>query len=316
MHGSIGRIVPLLLLGLAVWAPSDSLGASSEVRALKGFRESGNSKTVQTSSNHSIHDDQANDPVLPGLLLSRLLELRSSVGSDAEQVESMLAEGRLQHWTPRFRARRRLAISNQVCEEVCKVSQRVVGKVILAGKVETRFCNGQEHLAHCCKCIEQGFALVDDGGLFATQQLTKRELKPGPRPAFLHICIPTTPRVLEGHPVDFLGIVLEALVEQVHEQAHSVLGFAGVNILVYNTRPGEHAAFETLRERFAKHDFIVFRENTAIFHDPTNFEPDNLNNPRNIPGSEVRRQVRPTCMENRGFMRVLLLKRRLLLFAI
>ena len=61
--------------------------------------------------------------------------------------------------------------------------------------------------------------------------------------------------------------------------------------MVYNTRPGAHPVFEDNRRRFEGHDFISFAEIQEEWKDPTNFEPNNLHNPGNTPGHEVRRQT-------------------------
>jgi len=61
--------------------------------------------------------------------------------------------------------------------------------------------------------------------------------------------------------------------------------------MVYNTRPGSHPVFEKNRDNFEGHDFISFKEISKTFVDPTDFEPDNMNNPKDIPGGEVRHQT-------------------------
>ena len=61
--------------------------------------------------------------------------------------------------------------------------------------------------------------------------------------------------------------------------------------MVYNTRPGAHPVFEENRRRFAGHDFISFREIGREWVDPSDFEPDNMNNPNDLPGGEVRHQT-------------------------
>jgi hypothetical protein len=62
--------------------------------------------------------------------------------------------------------------------------------------------------------------------------------------------------------------------------------------MVYNTRPGEHAAFNHSRERFGpRHPVFSFRENRHVFHDPSDFEPDNMRNAKNLPGGQVRQQT-------------------------
>ena len=227
---------------------------------------------------------------------------------------------------------RNLRISQDVCKTVCETSSRVVGKVDLHGKVSTRSCFGEERLNSCCLCMEQGFRL---GGSGARGSSTGT-----PNPAFLHICIPTTPRIMDGKDIDFLNIMLHSLEEQVEEQARKGQGFDGVrfvftwswdfwtyvslflqfhhhhhrcrrnhhqiilwhccylcvlnhqvNLMVYNTRPGQHPVFEKNQEIFAGHDYISFKEIEATWVDPTDFEPDNMNNPKDIPGGEVRRQT-------------------------
>jgi hypothetical protein len=62
--------------------------------------------------------------------------------------------------------------------------------------------------------------------------------------------------------------------------------------MVYNTRSNEHAAFNRSRARFGtRHPVFTFRENRHAFRDPSDFEPDNLHNTKNLPGGQVRRQT-------------------------
>jgi hypothetical protein len=85
--------------------------------------------------------------------------------------------------------------------------------------------------------------------------------------------------------------MLQSLEEQVLEQAAKANDFAGVNLMIYNTRPGKHPVFEKNKELFRGHGFISFKELDAEWKDPSDFEPDNMNNPNDIPGAEVRRQT-------------------------
>lgn len=121
--------------------------------------------------------------------------------------------------------RRELRISTELCETVCATSQRLVGTVNLTGKLRTRNCFGEDHMESCCICLEQGFKPK-------TSSDSNRTTNSGgsPKPAFLHICIPTTPRILDGKDIDFLHIMLRSLEEQVLAQAASGQGFSGVSL--------------------------------------------------------------------------------------
>ena len=245
-----------------------------------------------------------------------------SVGGEAsalDRIATSRSEG-----PGSLQERRELRISTELCETVCATSQRLVGTVNLTGKLRTRKCFGEDRMESCCICLEQGFKPK-------TSSDSNRTNSGGsPKPAFVHICIPTTPRILDGKDIDFLHIMLRSLEEQVLAQATSGQGFAGVghdcawvsigklwvkttvgqcafsletqllalpvewkvNLMVYNTRPGQHPVFEQNRDIFEGHDFISFKEIQKEWKDPTNFEPDNMNNPKDIPGGEVRHQVR------------------------
>ncbi len=61
--------------------------------------------------------------------------------------------------------------------------------------------------------------------------------------------------------------------------------------MVFNTRPGKHPVFESNRVEFEGHKFITFKENNKEWVDPTDFEPNNMNNPKDIPGHEVSASV-------------------------
>ena len=113
----------------------------------------------------------------------------------------------------------RITISDSACAAACAASERARGRVDFwsagggddgrAPVPPVRFCAGSLRLEACCRCIDEGFHDT------------------GARNAFLHVCVPTTPRVLHGKDVDFLHIVLSSLEEQIRDQASSGV-FAGV----------------------------------------------------------------------------------------
>eukprot|EP00928_Gymnodinium_smaydae_P039686 TRINITY_DN27052_c1_g1_i1.p1 TRINITY_DN27052_c1_g1~~TRINITY_DN27052_c1_g1_i1.p1 ORF type:complete len:657 (-),score=159.81 TRINITY_DN27052_c1_g1_i1:99-2069(-) len=113
---------------------------------------------------------------------------------------------------------------------------------------------------------------------------------------FLTLCMPTTPR---GKGVDYLPLVVELLLEQIDEvtQLHRANGeHLGLKLVVMNTRPaplGDHAAFEAARLRFQGHwsrpAFV--NGSQEAWKDPNSFEPNNLKNPKQIPGHSVRHQT-------------------------
>ena len=202
-------------------------------------------------------------------------------------------------------------VSAKACELVCATSTRLVSREPIVDLLETRTCFGKRRTISCCSCFETGFRPAGDDDDFVSavgvmpfpppvplsrgdddiNADTTEDSGPPLQPAFLQICIPTTPRLLDGEDVDFLHVVLGSLEEQINDEARSVHGFAGVNIVVYNTRPGAHPVFELNRRRFARHDFIAFRQNRQEWVDPSDFEPDNMHNPDGRPGGEVRHQT-------------------------
>jgi hypothetical protein len=121
-------------------------------------------------------------------------------------------------------------------------SVQVVGKVDLGSRVTTEECGGKVQLKSCCTCMSQGWGGGGTGlssavssqqqgqqqqGQQQGQKLRHEQQEQGqqghpqtsPKPAFLHVCIPTTPRVLDGQDIDFLHIMLQSLDEQVLDQA-------------------------------------------------------------------------------------------------
>ena len=114
-------------------------------------------------------------------------------------------------------------LSDPVCARVCAVSaphatnsdgaddNGPVGTVPAGGhRLPTRFCAGSLRLAPCCQCVDEGFKPEGTA-----------------QHAFLHVCIPTSPREYLGHDQGFLQIVLSALEAQIRDQATSGT-FAGV----------------------------------------------------------------------------------------
>ncbi len=121
--------------------------------------------------------------------------------------------------------RRGLKISDPVCLTVCDTSKRLMAHPEVAAKVHTRECGGGvRRMASCCACLDQGFD--------HDKAVARRDHYAGdgaaPQPAFIHLCIPTTPRLLEGKDVDFLNVMLKSLEEQVLDQHATGHDFAGV----------------------------------------------------------------------------------------
>jgi len=139
-----------------------------------------------------------------------------ALGTDVSAVNG--AESRLRG--------RQLKISDEVCQKVCETSEKVVGKIDLSGALQTRNCFGADRLKSCCMCLEQGYQWPSANGRIGRGNRTNSG--GSPQPAFMHVCIPTTPRILDGKDIDFLHIMLKSLEEQVLEQADSGQGFGGV----------------------------------------------------------------------------------------
>ncbi|KAK9816773.1 hypothetical protein WJX72_004931 [[Myrmecia] bisecta] len=117
---------------------------------------------------------------------------------------------------------------------------------------------------------------------------------------WLTIGIPTIPR---KEARDYLTPTLEALLQELPLDPTGPL-FAQVRVLVMNNRPGRHAVFDAVQARFAApaHDDrtalkaaiyvdMVGNPGTVLDPAPDLPEPDDLNNPKNMPGREVRQQT-------------------------
>lgn len=114
---------------------------------------------------------------------------------------------------------------------------------------------------------------------------------------YLTICMPTTPR---GGRIDYVELVVKALLDQIEEVAllHIASGEAApkIQLIVMNTRPaplGNHTAFESARQKFEGHGTRpIFKNASQVeWADPSDFEPNNMANPKMVPGHEVRRQT-------------------------
>jgi hypothetical protein len=104
-------------------------------------------------------------------------------------------------------------LSDHICERVCASlapSGTAPGASAAAERLPTQYCAGALRLAPCCQCIDEGYKVR------------------GAANAFLHLCIPTTPRESAGQELGFLDIVLSALDEQIRDQARSPGAFGGV----------------------------------------------------------------------------------------
>ena len=106
---------------------------------------------------------------------------------------------------------------------------------------------------------------------------------------FMTMCMPSTPR---GPGIEYLPKIVEALVQQMRQV--SVLVDTQLKLVVMNTRPGQHAIFDAAKVRFAQTAGVVFEDMPLAdqgWVDPSKFEPNNMNNPKQLPGGEVRHQT-------------------------
>jgi hypothetical protein len=114
--------------------------------------------------------------------------------------------------------------------------------------------------------------------------------------AWLVIGIPTVPR---RGGVDYLSDTLVSLLAELPDEGVSdPLGVGAVVVVVMSMAPpGTHAAFEAARTRFGATPkgaaYISFEDSPGGCEDPAPDAPpvDDLNNPKNFPGPEVRRQT-------------------------
>lgn len=121
--------------------------------------------------------------------------------------------------------------------------------------------------------------------------------------AWLAIGIPTIPR---HNDTDYLTSTLEYLLSELPSDSKDPL-FDKVRVIVMNNSPGQHLVYAKVQNRVIQgsHDpndifaqkaalYVEFVDNPGSVEDPTREdkpEPDDFDNPTNIPGSQVRRQT-------------------------
>ena len=106
---------------------------------------------------------------------------------------------------------------------------------------------------------------------------------------FMTMCMPSTPR---GEGIEYLPKIVDAIVAQMREVA--ALVDAQLKLVVMNTRPGQHPVFEAAKLKFASTAGVAFLDMPLAgqsWVDPSKFEPNNMNNPKQLPGGEVRHQT-------------------------
>ncbi|KAL6771926.1 hypothetical protein ACKKBG_A28325 [Auxenochlorella protothecoides x Auxenochlorella symbiontica] len=119
------------------------------------------------------------------------------------------------------------------------------------------------------------------------------------RPPWLTIGIPTVPRRQTG--TKYLQRTLETLLDEL-PGGEEDLWRNEVSVLVMNNAPGEHAEFEELRRRAATgtdrfslkaRHYVTWLNNPGLVADPTPdaADPDDLHNPDDRPGRQVRKQT-------------------------
>ena len=113
---------------------------------------------------------------------------------------------------------------------------------------------------------------------------------------WLLIGINTVPR--PGH-VSYLNRTLSSLLDELPDAVTDPLGPSAVQVVVMNMAPGTHDAYEDAKVVFSGAQnvkagrYITFMDRPGVYVDPAPHAPvvDDLNNPRNIPGPQVRRQT-------------------------
>lgn len=103
-------------------------------------------------------------------------------------------------------------------------------------------------------------------------------------------CMSTIPRLYKGRTLDYLHPTLESYARQLDRDVNGDI-IDSAAIMIMNHRPGTHVIFEKARKTFAHVKQFLFRDSTSTWKDPSNFEPDNNNNPSGTPGGEVRQQT-------------------------
>ena len=104
---------------------------------------------------------------------------------------------------------------------------------------------------------------------------------------FLTMCMATVPRG-EGASSWYLPIIVEALVAQMQEVS------APLKLVVMNARPGKHQAFDLAKQKYAAVSQVAFVDmppEGPSWVDNSTFEPDNMKNVDDRPGTAVRRQT-------------------------
>lgn len=127
--------------------------------------------------------------------------------------------------------------------------------------------------------------------------------EPPGRAAWLVIGIPCAPRKSQGKDVDYLGTTLESLLVELPSDPSDPM-YGRVRVIVLNTAPGINHAMTSLRVRLrASKSDDLFAKKAAVYvetidspgrgRDPGEVlpDPDDLNNPTNRPGRQVRQQT-------------------------
>ncbi|KAK9919149.1 hypothetical protein WJX75_009727 [Coccomyxa subellipsoidea] len=121
-----------------------------------------------------------------------------------------------------------------------------------------------------------------------------------PEKAWLTVGIPTVPRKNEA---DYLTRTLESLLEELPLDSTDPM-YANVRIVVMNNQKGNHSVFYKVRQRLFEGQpkdhfmakarvYVEMFENPGTLPDPApdTEEPNDLNNPTNRPGRQVRKQT-------------------------
>ena len=108
------------------------------------------------------------------------------------------------------------------------------------------------------------------------------------RKNFLTMCMATAPRGDGDAASWYLPFIVEALVAQIRGVSEQI------KLVVMNARPGKHQAFDVAKQTYASASQVAFVDmppEGLFWEDNSTFEPDNMQNGDDRPGSAVRRQT-------------------------
>ncbi len=111
----------------------------------------------------------------------------------------------------------------------------------------------------------------------------------------INLCMTLSPRIDSGTGMtyDYVSSTLELYKQEFLGDPHFFEGYR-FKIFVMNTNPNENKVFENVKAKYANDAtgiFIFFDHPDAEWVDPSDFEPDPLDNPSAKPGKQARKQT-------------------------